>query len=154
MAFDANQVLNPLKDHAMRLGVFDQVNGHEPPRAPGNGLILAIWADAWQPVRQSGLNSVSIRISFHERIYTNMDAQPADEIDPNVLTATSLLMSAYCGNFQLGDDGDDIREIDVFGAAGQPLSAQAGYLTQDGRIFRVMTIAVPVLINDAWTEAP
>lgn len=153
MAFDANQIRDPLIDHALELGVFDRVNAHEPANAPGNGLTYALWLDAWQTLRASGLNSVSIRITFSGRVFTPLNAQPADDLDTLELGAVSLLMSAYCGDFQLGAP-DDVRSIDIFGAAGQPLSAQAGYVEQDGMQYRVTTLTIPVIVNDAWTEAP
>ena len=43
--------------------------------------------------------------------------------------------------------------VDLLGMAGSPLGAQAGYINQDGALYRVMTITLPLLITDAWTQA-
>jgi hypothetical protein len=43
--------------------------------------------------------------------------------------------------------------VDLLGSAGAPLSAQAGYLNQDGRLFRVMTLTLPIIVNDVWDQA-
>jgi len=34
------------------------------------------------------------------------------------------------------------------------LMAKAGYLSQDGRIYRVMVITIPIIVNDVFTQAP
>jgi hypothetical protein len=34
------------------------------------------------------------------------------------------------------------------------LSAQAGYINQDGKLMRVMTIMLPLVVNDAWVQVP
>jgi len=33
-----------------------------------------------------------------------------------------------------------------------PLSALAGYLNQDGKLYRVMTVTLPIIINDIWAQ--
>jgi hypothetical protein len=44
--------------------------------------------------------------------------------------------------------------VDLLGQFGTPLSAQAGYVNQDGRLFRIMTITLPLVVNDVWGQAP
>lgn len=149
MSFEPDATLNTLVSHAMAAGLFETVNGHEPKSAPGNGLVCAVWGDRIEAVRASGLDSVSARVTFNVRIYSNMLAEPQDAIDPAVLSAVSALFHAYIGDFTLGGGA---RNVDIFGQFGQPLFAQAGYLTQDGRVYRVMTLTVPVIFNDCWDE--
>jgi hypothetical protein len=40
------------------------------------------------------------------------------------------------------------------GAYSSGLSAAAGYLNQDDDTFRVMTIQLPLVVNDVWTQTP
>ncbi|MET8987757.1 hypothetical protein ABZW49_20110 [Nonomuraea wenchangensis] len=75
--------------------------------------------------------------------------EPADAIDPAMLAALDALMSAYSGDFDLGGR---IRNVDLLGQTGPPLSAQAGYLEQDGNTYRVFTVTLPLLINDVWDQ--
>lgn len=146
----ADSILDRLTSHAMSTGLFERVNTHEPTNAPGNGLTCALWADRIGPVRSSGLNSTSARIIFNVRIYSNMNAEPQDAIDPNVIKAVDTLFTAYSGDFTLGVD--DVRHIDLLGVYGIPLEARAGYLKQDGSEYRVVTISVPVIVNDVWEQ--
>lgn len=148
-AWDPRSTLDFIVSRALELGVFERVNQHEPVNAPGNGLTAAVWGDRIEPIRKSGLASVSCRIAFFIRIYTPMASEPQDAIDPEVLTATATLMAAFAGGFTVGGQA---RHVDLLGASGAPMSAQAGYLDMDDRQYRVMTLNLPVIFNDVFGE--
>lgn len=149
MALDILGILDAVVSHALSLGRFEAVNGHEPKNAPGLGLTAAVWADRVDTVRSSGLDSTSVRLLLNVRLYTGAEQEPADAIDPNLMTALDALMRAYVGDFTLGGL---VREVDVRGTHGIGLEARAGYLQQDAALLRVMTIALPVIVNDLWDE--
>lgn len=152
MAINSQTLIDDLASHAMASGYFDRVNQHEPKSKPGRGLTCAIWVDRIEPARgRSGLAATSARVVFNVRVYTNMLQQPQDSIDPNVMEATDALMEAYTGDFTLGGDA---AFIDVLGMTqGHALDAQSGYINIDNMVYRVMTISVPVIVNDAWPQA-
>ena len=140
-----------IESHALTLGQFEKVNTHEPKNAPGNRLSAAIWVQHIGPEPGgSGLASTNVRIEFNLRIYSNMIAEPQDAIDPEILTAVDVLLNAYTGDFTLGGT---IQSVDLLGKGGTPLQAQAGYINQDGEMMRVMTVTLPVIVNDAWVQA-
>ena len=153
MTFDAAAVValrDQLVSHALTLGVFDKVAQHEPKNAPGNGLFCSIWANTIEPLPDaSGLASTSTRLAFHVRIETNMLQEPQDDIDGLILIAATTLISEYSGHFTLGGT---VRDVDLLGAHGTPLSAQAGYLDIDRKLYRVMVVTLPVIINDSWVQ--
>lgn len=150
MSLDTAAILDALISHAMSLGRFDRVAGHEPMNAPGHGLTAAVWADSITPMAvASGLAATSARVVFNVRIYGSADATPADAVDPGMLGAVDALMAAYSGDFSLGGL---VRNVDLLGHGGVGLSAQAGYLQQDSKVFRVMTLVVPMIVNDVWTQ--
>lgn len=150
MRLDILALTDAVVSHAMAAGRFETVNGHEPQNAPPvGGLTAAAWADRVIPLRSSGLDSLSVLLVFNVRIYTGAEQQPADAIDPNMLAAVDDLCRAYAGDFTLGGL---VRQVDLLGAHGQPLDVRAGYLQQDGALYRVMTIALPVVVNDLWDE--
>ncbi len=153
MAIQSQDLVDRLASHAMTLGVFDRVNQHEPKNKPGRGLTCAIWIDRIEPARgRSGLTATDARVVFNVRVYTNMLQDPQDSIDPNVMNAMDLLFEAYTGDFQLGDDS---RFIDVLGMTqGHPMFAQSGYINIDNMVYRVLTATVPVIVQNAWTQAP
>ncbi len=139
-------LVDAIASHASQLGLFESVLTHEPKEAPGNGLHCSIWADAIDPLPgTSGLAATSCRISFHIRVYYNMLAEPQDVIDQDVLSAACALMAAYSGAFPLAGT---IRNVDLLGEFGEPMKAQAGYLSQDRRFYRVMVVTLPLIEND------
>lgn len=149
MALDISSILNSVVSHAMASGQFERVNQHEPKNAPGNGLTCAVWVDRIAPTQSSGLSSTSAVLTFKVRIYTGMLQEPQEMIDPNIVLAVDALMTAYSGDFDLGGN---VRNVDLLGLAGTPLSVTAGYLNQDSKLFRVMDITLPVIVNDVWDQ--
>lgn len=151
MTLDINTILSAIESHAASSGHFERVNMHEPKNALGNGLTCAIWVQSIDPVpNNSGLTKTTARIAFTVRIYSNMLQEPEDMIDPNVISATESLMNAYSGDFELGGN---VRNVDLLGQAGNPMAAVAGYLNIGGTMYRVMDIALPLIVNDVWTQA-
>jgi hypothetical protein len=135
--------------HAAETGLFEQVTAHEPKSAPQGGLSCAIWVASIEPVLSSGLDQTSGKVVFNVRVYSSMLAEPQDGIDPDILAAVCTLLAEYSGAFTLGGS---VREVDLLGESGDSLSAKAGYLSHDSRLFRVMDIVLPVIINDLFGQ--
>ncbi|MGH3680775.1 MAG: hypothetical protein ACRDT2_11080 [Natronosporangium sp.] len=149
-ADDPNSLFGRVRSHALASGRFARVNQHEPKNAPGHGLSAALWVDRIDPVAEvSGLAATSARIVFHLRVYSNMLQEPQDAIDPGVLSAVAALMTAYSGDFTLGGL---VKQVDLLGQHGISLSARAGYINQDSRLYRVMLLQVPIVINDVFDQ--
>lgn len=149
MTIDTRQAFATLTGYAASSGFFDSVNGHEPKSAPNTGVSASFWVTDLRAIQSSGLTSVSVRLEFACRIALNMLTEPQDDIDPRIMDATDSMLSALCGDF---DFGSQARYIDILGSDGEPLRAQPGYVEQDTKMFRVMVIFIPILINDAYAE--
>lgn len=151
MAIFSQELIDRLASHAMASGHFDRVNQHEPKNKPGRGLTCAMWIDRIEPARgRSGLNATTARVVFNVRVYSNMIQEPQDMIDPQIMDAMDALFTAYTGDFDLGDDD---RFIDVLGMTqGHPMYAQSGYINIDNFVYRVLTMTVPIIVNDAWPQ--
>lgn len=149
-ALDTRSILAAVMAHAMSSGYFQSVNGAEPPSPSSNGITAAVWVqDIGPAVGGSGLASTTTRLAFNVRLYAPM-AQGSDaSIDPNLMAALDDLMAAYSGDFTLGGL---VREVDLLGQFGDALSAKAGYVVESGNEFRVMTIVLPVVVNDLWDQ--
>ncbi|MFB4312933.1 hypothetical protein [Actinomadura sp. 21ATH] len=149
---DVVPILAALESHAMASGRFERVNLHEAKSAPGPGLTAALWVQKIRPwAAASGLDATSGVVTFMLRIYQNMLAEPQDAIDPTILSAIDHLAGAYSNDFTL--DGL-IRNVDLLGASGESLSAQAGYISIDRQLMRVMDLTIPCIVNDLWEQAP
>lgn len=139
-----------------RLGVFSNVQGHEPKNAPATGLNCFVWADSIGPLpSQSSIASTCSLATFALRIQTNMLKPPMDKLDVNILHAAGLLMTKYNGHFRLGEAPNPtalVRNIDLMGAYGPGLSLKMGYLNQDGTMFRVGVVTLPLVLNDEFDQ--
>ena len=143
-------VVEPLVSHAQATGLFERVNSHQPRSAPGSGLRCAIWSQGFSPTgAASGLNTTSVTVTMNVRIYSDNYFEPQDQIDPMIMSAVDELCSAYSGDFDLGNGN---WNIDLLGMYSQGLRAEAGYLVQDERVYRVMTISVPITVRDLWEQ--
>lgn len=151
MTLDIRGILDGVVSHAMAAGHFEQVNGHEAANAPSHGLTAAVWTDSVQAVRSSGLDSTTVLLTFNVRLYTSIQSEPADAIDPALIDAVDALCAAYLDDFTFGGL---VRSIDVLGQHSPGLLVRAGYVQQSGAIFRVMTVTLPVIVNDLWRQTP
>ena len=150
MSVDSTAIIEAVASHAMASGYFDAVNQYEPKSKPGFGLAAAVWVQSLAPVpAHSGLHISSARLLLNVRVYSNMLQEPQDMIDPKMMEAVDALMAAYSGDFTL--DGMDLF-IDLLGRAGEPLGGAAGYVDIDKTLFRIFTITVPVIVNDAYEQ--
>lgn len=150
MTFDPQATIDTIITHAKKLGIFERVHPYEPKGAPGNGVSLAVWVDRILPLKSSGLDSTTVRVSYSLRIYQNMLKEAQEKIDTTLLSAATKLMVAYSGDFTFGGNA---RQVDLLGAYGIPLSAQAGYLSMGGTAdFRTLVITLPIIYNDAFEQ--
>lgn len=150
MTLQVDDVLSAVVSHCSASGYLDKVNTHEPKSAPGNGLTAAVWVDRIGPAKgASGLASTTALLVFNVRLFQNMLKSPQDMIDPDMMKAVDWLMGAYSGDFTLGGL---IRNVDLLGQFEYPLTATAGYINQDGKLYRVVTIQLPLVVNDLWQQ--
>jgi hypothetical protein len=150
MSLDSPGMTDAIVSHSLSLGLFERVNFSEPKNSPGNGLTAAVWLQSVNPVAvASGLAVTSARVEFTQRLYSNMLQEPQDEIDPAMLSAVDVLMGVYSADFTLGGT---VRNVDLLGAHGPGLSALAGYLSVDNKMFRVVDVTLPLIVNDVWDQ--
>lgn len=153
MSFDqtaVNALFDAVLSKLLTLGIFQTVNQHEPKSAPGLGTRASMWVDSMRPIPgASGLNATSGVVTFNVRVYSNFLQMPLDGIDPDILTATSTVLNAFSAGFTLGGT---VRAIDLLGMYGAAMEARAGYVTQDGKVYRLMDVTLPMIINDLWTQ--
>lgn len=146
-----NQVFDRLVSYALASGRFLSVNQHEPKSAPVTKIHAALWSQSIKPSRTSGQAMTSGLVTFQLRIYTNFVSEPFDMIDPSVMAATTDIMGALSGDFELGGVAG-VRAVDLLGMSGTTLSALAGYVEIDRKMYRVMTVTIPILINDMFSQ--
>lgn len=147
---DVSSILDHIMSHAGRLGDFERLQTHEPKTAATQGMTAAGWVSEIGPVPEmSGLSQSAIRIAFIFRLYDNMMREPADLIDPEMTALVNRLFLAYHADFTLGGV---CTQIDLLGAHGAPLAMQSGYIPQDGKMMRAMSVYIPVIVAEGWNQ--
>lgn len=157
MAVDYRAIRDALASVAQATGYFDQVVTHEPKSAPGKGLVCCIFAGGIAPSLSSGLSGTSAVLRFSAQVRCSMLREPQDDIDLDILEAVDTLAAALSGDFDLDVTG--VRGIDLLGSMGSPsagtgagLAAEFGYIDQDGHMYRVAELNIPIIINDVWAQ--
>lgn len=156
MSLPVRAYLNACRAVHSGTGRFGYVAGHEPKAAPTEVLTAAVWLRYIGPVpNSSGLQATSGLLVAMSRIYNNMLQKPEDEIDPKIGEAVAAVIEAFTADYTLdGHPGlTNLRNIDLLGQSGRRLEAQDGFIPQDGKVYRVMDITIPAIINDAWIQA-
>lgn len=148
-----DDIFNAVESDVKASGWFERVGLHEPKNQPGYGLTCAVWVQSGpDPLPgESGLASSSALLTLFVRVYTPMIAEAQDLIDINVSKSVSALMRRWHDNFDFGLD-PLVRNVDLLGQSGVRLGSRAGYVEQSGTMYRVMTITLPIIVNDVWPQ--
>lgn len=157
MTIDMQAITDALVSHAQLTGRFTVVNTSEPKTPPSvGGLTCSIWAQRLDPIaNQSGLADTSAYLVMQARVFDSMlreTADQMDQIDPRMLTAVDELIASYSGEVTLAGL---VEAIDLLGIGGETLHAESGYVQIGGPgsgMYRIMTITIPMIIPDAWTQ--
>lgn len=155
---DFEGLFDALISHQAASGFFEIVIQHEPksPLSAG-GVTAASWFNQITPAaRASGLAVTSYRIEFITRLYVSMLMEPEDSIDPTVLKAVGHLFELYNGDFELRNGAGERRvmQVDILGIHAAPLQARAGYLNLGNMKYRAMDVITPLIVDDAYLQAP
>jgi hypothetical protein len=127
------------------------VQKYEPRGQPPNGVSLSLISGSLAATTSSGLNTASLRWQVDGMVYLPFHLDPPENIDAILMNAAGGYCEALCAQFTLGGL---VRMIDVFGSEGERLSATAGYLEQDKKLYRVNRLIIPLIINSKWTLTP
>lgn len=151
LGFDPNALTNAIVSAAQSTGQFLDVAGHEPASLPAAGMSAAVWMQGLGPARRvSGLAATAARIEYRLRIYTPMLTGNMDSIDPTMTAAASQMIGILSGDFTLVGL---VFEVDLLGAQGAPLAAKADYYKQGDQFYRIYDLTIPLIVDNAWTQA-
>lgn len=142
------QIMDYLQSIGSQSANFEEVILHEPKAAP-ESFWMSVYLSGIRPAPTSGLRATSLRVEFSIRMYQDMLMEPQDAIDAFVAGATWDIMVRISGDLDLGGL---VESVDLQGYAGEPMSADAGYVEIGHKMFRVTTINVPTIINDAFDQ--
>lgn len=142
-------LISAVASDAQQTGWFESVGTEEPKSAPTSNIHFATWLMNAKPVK-GDLVSTSFRIELAGRIYMNMLREPTGNIDGELSSTGWDLLGRYSSGFTLGGL---IREVDLLGEHGEPLSIQFGYVNIDHRLFRIADVTIPLIADDCFDQA-
>ena len=149
---NAAGVLAGIESVLQAVGGIEQVVTSQSTNPPTDGIGAQVWAGPIKPVGvRSGLASVSVLTVTNIRLTMPLATQPPESIDPALLTTLSDVMNALAGGFTL--DGE-VAQVDLLGQYGVPMDGIPGYVDYAGVGYRCITLTVPAVLDDIWTEAP
>lgn len=138
-----------------RSGYFSQVIDDTVNKAPDGKLTAVVWVqDIGVAQRASGIASSSAMLTFMVRVFANQVSRNSqyvvEPLPRRLLKAVSNLIRRYHDDF---DFGGLVRNVDCLGEfVGGGLNATSGYEEIGGSWYRMMTLTVPVIVNDVWTQ--
>ncbi len=148
---DAPGVFDAILSVCQRVGSIEQTIAGQGINPPTSGVGAVVWAMPGKPIpKRTGLNAVSILLVFNVRLTLSMQTQPPESIETTLLGAFSDVCNALAGGFTLAGE---VEQVDLLGAYGEGLKWDFGYVTYDNGVkYRCVTIAVPVALDDMWSE--
>ena len=138
-----------IESYLLASGYFSTVLIGEPKDImEGTGLTAAINLQGTRIVMVMAGGSVLKSYEVRVNIYRNLFAEPTGNIEFELAEAVSKSAEDLLGAYDLGST---ISEIDVAGQFGVALNAQWGHATVAGKLYRVATLTVPLVVNDTVT---
>ena len=151
MAFDIKSTLETLEDWLKKSGYFPKAAIGEPKQPPQEETSAAVFMNRVSTIRvfaNGGLSEVHL---VTVRVYRNMLAEPQQDIELDLARLISSDSSDLVGDFTMGGA---VMALDVAGMHGTPYGATWGYLDVGGKMYRIVDILAPFIVNDSATAAP
>lgn len=151
MAFRRNEAVaiqKALATHIKALGGIARVEEFDPTDAPGKGLTACLVAMTGDPGPATGLASSSLRVVWTVR-FLMPPSKPLGSVDPELMGKAGDLITRLAGDFTLGEL---VRVIDLRGIHGARVEWRFGWVEIGGTVFRLLDVAVPLIINDVFPE--
>ena len=149
--FNVTNTLKAVETYLRKDGACGAVTIGEPKSPPGGGKYQAAVYMRSTAVYGVTANGGTLEVHVvNVRLYKDMLAEPRENIETDLATALARIASDLIGEYDLGAT---VRNIDVAGAQGTPMSSEWGYTSISEKMFRVIDLRVPLLVDDSATAA-
>ncbi len=143
MAFNPRPIMERLRSFLAASARFPGGTGIGEPKGPPTSPYAAvILGDI--TLTELSLDHASGRVNLIVRIYRDAFGEPLDETEFYLGQTVLELVEDFCADFDFGDDN-------VRGLIALEMAARPGYQTigaDPNRVYRVVDITVPLLVND------
>ena len=147
MAFDITSTLRKVESFLAGSGYFTDTGIGEP-ASPPDQLAAFLWMTSVS-TPEVPLDGGDVQIQVVTlRIYQPAFESPPEDIEIELSNTLSQLLSDILGDADLGAS---IRHVDAGGIYGNNLSAEWGHLDQNGRIYRIVDLTLPLVVDGSST---
>lgn len=152
MVFNVAATLDVIHGHVAASGRFSSHGIGEPISPPDgdllHGAVFMRGAGITKIYGDGGTQEVQVVMV---RIYRNVLKQPQADGETELAIVAQEIAQDLIQDFSLGAN---VREIDIAsGQGGEPMTLEWGHVTIDQTIYRVVDIAVPIVVDDSATAA-
>ena len=151
MAFKIKSTLQAVESYLLASGYFGSNVAVGEPKQPvaGAELSAAIFMGS-TTVAETTLTKIIEQHMVTIRIYRDMLAEPTESIEFELGEVSSDIQSDLIGDYDLGET---IRNIDIAGIYGAGMGATWGYVDLGGKMYRIVDISLPLIVDDSATMA-
>lgn len=148
MAFDVKSTLRSVESYLQASGYHAAgVQIGEPKQPPQTGFSAAVFMSHVGVATLTLTTTIELHVAT-VRVYRDMLAEPQENVELDMAVIVSKVMSDLAGEYDLGAT---IRNVDIGGQYGTPLSARWGYLDVSGVMYRIADITLPLIVDDSAT---
>lgn len=149
MAFGTKASLEAVLGYFTASGHVQRAQIGEPKQPPVELITAAIF--------MAGTSIVGLYLNHHRelhvvtvRLYMDMLHEPTEEIEFRLAQAVEDITDDIVEKFALNST---VREVDLAGMNGTPVSTTWGYVDISGKMFRIVDITLPLNVDEAITAA-
>ena len=152
MPFAIKATLKAIESHLAKSGYDQKVQiGEYKAPPPGQAFAAAIYIRSTRVLRLFANGGTQELHVAAIRLYRDMLQEPQEDGETVLAVAAEQMMQNIA---QDADLGATIMTVDVGGISGTPMGSDWGYADIGGKMFRIVDITVPLLVNDSMTVAP
>ena len=147
MPFAIKSTLQAISDYIQKSGYVQKSTIGEPKAPPSEPVSAAVFLDS-VAVAALTLNGTIEVHTVTLRLYMDMLGDPTEDIEFGMAEVVSNISSDLLGEYDLGAS---IRNVDAAGMHGSPLRATWGYVDVGGKMFRIVDMSIPLIVDDSAT---
>jgi hypothetical protein len=151
MPFNITSTLDTLNSHLRKTGVIRHSQIGEYKSIPNT---KECYAAIWMSDARVAMATLADTIEVHTvtvRLYWGAFEEPIVNIELGLAKAVSDIVNEWSGDFTLGAT---VRNIDIAGELGTPLTSVWGYADVSGLIYRIVDLEVSLIVDGSSTLAP
>ena len=150
MPFNITNTLNALNSHLRATGIVKHSQIGEYKSVPNT---QELFAALWMTSSRVAMTTLADTIEVHGvtvRLYWGAFEQPIEDIEFKVAQAVSDIVNEWASDYTLGGT---VRNIDIGGELGTPLSMTWGYADVSGLIYRIVDMEISLIVDGSSTLA-